>query len=33
MTGLGGDEMVADPVGKWWVRKGAIDDKSRVLVW
>jgi len=26
MTGLGGDEMVADPVGKWWVRKGAIDD-------
>jgi hypothetical protein len=28
MAGLGGDEMVANLVGKWWVYRGATDDKS-----
>jgi len=32
MVGLVGDGMVADLVGKWWVRRGATDDRSKVLV-
>jgi len=32
MAGLGGDEMVANPVGKWWIGKGSVGGRSTILV-
>jgi hypothetical protein len=33
IEGLGGDGMVANMVGKWWIRKGEVGGWLELLVW